>query len=197
MSKPFEVQDKYFKKAKDLGYRARSVFKLEEINNKFNLLRPGVDVLDLGAAPGSWLQYTAKITGSGSKLFGIDLTPIAPIAPNVTTLAADIFSPEAESFIFAKHKKSFLVILSDLAPSTSGVKEADHYRSIELNTKVVELAHKFLDKKGSLVMKVFQGPDFDNFIKDLKNQFRQVSIFKPKACRDRSFEVYVIAQKLK
>ena len=192
MPKPYNPQDKYFKRAQQMGYRARSVFKLEEIQQKFKILKPGMDVLDLGAAPGSWLQYTNKIVGPQTTLIGLDLTPIKKIKPNVILGQVDIFSQQAEDFIQRKHPKKFPIILSDLAPKTSGVKEVDHYRSIELSQRVVELAQKFLAPQGSLVIKVFQGPDFDSFLKELKNKFKQVKIFKPKASRDRSFEVYVI-----
>ncbi len=192
MPKPYNPHDKYFQRAQQMGYRARSVFKLEEIQQKFKILKPGKDILDLGAAPGSWLQYAAKIAGPRAGLIGVDLTPIKKIKPNVILKQLDIFSPEMEKFIQRIHPAKFPVILSDLAPKTSGVKEADHYRSIELSQRVIELAQKFLAPQGSLVIKVFQGPDFDNFLKELKNKFKQVKIFKPKASRDRSFEVYMI-----
>ena len=192
MSKPYNPQDKYFKRAQQMGYRARSVFKLEEIQHKFKILKPGLDILDLGAAPGSWLQYAVKIVGPQAKLIGLDLRHIKKIKPNVILGQVDIFSPEAIKFIQSKHLKKFPIILSDLAPKTSGVKEVDHYRSIGLSQRVVELAQKFLAPQGNLVIKVFQGPDFDNFLKELKNKFKQVKVFKPKASRDRSFEVYII-----
>jgi 23S rRNA (uridine2552-2'-O)-methyltransferase len=195
MPKPYNPQDKYFKKAKDLGYRARSIFKLEEIQNKFKILKPNLDVLDLGAAPGSWLQYAGKIVGPQAQLIGLDQTPIEPIAKNIKTLALDIFSPEAEAAIKEIHPARFPVILSDLAPATSGIKETDHCRSLELNRQVLLLANKFLTPKGIVVFKVFQGADFNNFLAELKSHFRQVTILKPQASRDRSFEVYVIAKR--
>lgn len=192
MSKPFNPQDKYFKRAKQQGYRARSVFKLEEIQQKFKILKPGRDVLDLGAAPGSWLQYANRLVGPKATLVGLDLTPIKKIKPNVILGQVDIFSPEAITFIENKHPKKFPIILSDLAPKTSGIKEADHYRSIELSERVVALAQKFLTPHGIIVIKVFQGADFGLFIIKLKKIFKQVNVFKPKASRARSYEVYVI-----
>jgi len=192
MSKPFNPQDKYFKRAKEQGYRARSVFKLEEIQRKFKILKPGRDVLDLGAAPGSWLQYANKIVGPKSTLVGLDLTPIKKIKPNVILGQVDIFSLQAIEFIQYKHPQKFPIILSDLAPKTSGIKESDHYRSIELSQRVVELAEKFLTPHGVIVIKVFQGADFGLFIIKLKRKFKQVNVFKPRASRDRSYEVYVI-----
>ena len=195
MSKSYIPQDQYFKKAKTLGYRARSVFKLEEIQNKFHILKSGMDVLDLGAAPGSWLQYASKIVGPKAKLIGLDLQKIEPIAKNIKTFIEVILSPAAENLITKNHPTHFPLILSDLAPSTSGTKEVDHLKSIELNERVVSLAEKFLAPHGNLVLKIFQGADFDSFIKNLKRQFSRVTVFKPKASRDRSFEVYVIARK--
>lgn len=195
MPKAYNPQDQYFHRAKELGYRARSVFKLEEIQNKFHILKPGGDVLDLGAAPGSWLQYAVKITGPNSQLIGLDLKSITPITPNIKTLAADIFSEEAEGWIRTSHPERFPVIISDLAPNTSGQSDVDHYRSIELSERVIELAEKFLAPRGCVIIKVFQGPDFDQFIKNLKTKFSQVNIFKPNACRDRSFEVYLIIKR--
>jgi 23S rRNA (uridine2552-2'-O)-methyltransferase len=195
MPKNFVPQDQYFKKAKELGYRARSAFKLEEIQNKFKILKPGLDILDLGAAPGSWLQYAGKIVGPKAMLIGLDLQPIESIAKNIKTFVMDIFAPETEELIRKYHAESFQIILSDLAPATSGEKSLDHFRSLELNRQVVELARKFLAPRGTLVLKIFQGGEFADFIKELKTQFNQVEIYKPASSRDRSFEVYVIARK--
>src|SRR3989338_11484299 len=195
MPKNFVPQDRYLKKAKELGYRARSVFKLAEIQDKFKILKPGMDVLDFGAAPGSWLQYAVKIVGSKAKLIGLDLQKIEPIAKNIKTFVADILSPAAENLITKNHPTHFPLILSDLAPSTSGAKEVDHQKSLELSRCVVALAEKFLAPHGNLVLKIFQGGDFDGFVKNLKSRFSRVAVFKPKASRDRSFEIYVIARR--
>ncbi len=195
MPKNFNPQDQYFKKAKALGYRARSAFKLEEIQNKFHFLKSGLDVLDLGAAPGSWLQYASKIVGPKATLIGLDLQPIKPIAKNIQTFAVDILSPEAEKLITKYHPAPFPIIISDLAPATSGEKSLDHFRSLDLGRQVVFLAEKVLAPRGTLVIKVFQGSDFDAFVKELKSQFSRVEVYKPKASRDRSFEVYIIVRR--
>jgi len=193
MPKNFVPQDQYFKKAKELGYRARSAFKLEEIQKKFRLLKPGSDVLDLGAAPGSWLQYASKIVGQHAKLVGLDLQPIESLGKNIKTFTVDIFSPEAEELIKKYHPETFPIILSDLAPATSGQKELDHLKSVDLNQQVVDLAEKFLSPRGTMVLKIFQGGELNDFVKELKNKFRKVDIYKPKASRSRSFEIYIIA----
>ncbi len=152
-----------------------------------------MNVLDLGAAPGSWLQFVREVVGDNSKLVGVDTTDIQGIGKSIVTLQINIFDEKIESVIREKCAKRFDVILSDLAPKTSGVKEVDHYRSIELGERVLELACELLALKGSLVIKVFQGSDMDDFLRKVKQAFKKVSVFKPKACRDRSFEVYIIA----
>jgi len=194
MPKNFVPQDQYFKKAKELGYRARSAFKLAEIQDKFKILKPGMGVLDLGAAPGSWLQYASKIVGPKAEIVGIDLMPIKKLAQNIITIEADIFSDDVIAKISLSHPKKFDLILSDMAPKTSGVKTTDHARSIELNQRVLALSKDLLAPNGTLVLKVFQGSDFQYFFKKLKTRFKSVKTFKPKASRDRSFEIYVICR---
>jgi len=193
MPKGFSVQDKYFQKAKKLGYLARSVFKLEEIQRKFNILKKNMNVLDLGAAPGSWLQYARQIVGDRSKLVGVDIDTIKMRDKNTEVIEMDVFNEKIVEKILDKNVGKFDVILSDLAPKTSGVKEVDHFRSIELGERVVEIAERLLAAQGFLVIKVFQGSDMDDFLKKVKLIFKKVNVFKPKACRDRSFEVYIVA----
>ena len=191
MPKPFKVQDPYFKKAKAEGYRARSAFKLIEIDQKFRIFKKGQSVLDLGAAPGSWLQVIQKKVGNQSNIVGIDLQEIKSLGDNVALYQADIFSEVVEDLLIGE---KFDVITSDLAPRTSGVKDIDQWKSIELNQEVVELAKKHLKPKGTIILKVFIGADFQDFVKELKTTFKKVNNFKPKACRDRSFETYLICQ---
>jgi len=194
MPKNFVPQDQYFKKAKELGYRARSVFKLAEIQNKFKILKPGMDILDLGAAPGSWLQYASKIVGPKAELVGVDLMPIKKLARNIVTLEADIFADDIIARTILLHPRKFNLILSDLAPKTSGIKTTDHARSIELNQRAAELSKDLLAPNGTLVLKIFQGGDFQYFLKKLKTTFESVKTFKPQASRGRSFEIYAICR---
>lgn len=193
MPKPFKTQDEYFKKAKALGYRARSAFKLIEINTKFKILKKDQSVLDLGSAPGSWLQVIEKEIGKKGKVTGIDLQEIKPLGENVSIYQADIFSDLMDDLFYLE---KFDVITSDLAPKTSGVKDIDQWKSVELNERVLEFAQKYLKPNGTLVLKIFIGADFQDFIKTTKQIFKSVNTFKPKACRDRSFETYLICKEL-
>ncbi len=192
MPRPFKIQDQYFKKAKAEGYRARSAFKLIEIDDKFKIFKKGQSVLDLGAAPGSWLQVIQKKVGKRGNMVGIDLQEIKALGENVALYQVDIFSELVEDLLIGE---KFDVITSDLAPKTSGIKDVDQWKSIELNQAVVELAQKHLKTNGIVILKIFIGADFQDFIKELKSRFKKVNTFKPRACRDRSFETYIICQK--
>ena len=193
MSKPFKIHDPYFKKAKAEGYRARSAYKLIEIDDKFKIFKKKQSVLDLGAAPGSWLQVIQKRVGKQGNFVGIDLQKIKSFGDNVALYQTDIFSKIVEDLLI---DDKFDVITADLAPKTSGVKDVDQWKSIELNQKVIKLAKKHLKLKGIVVLKVFVGADFQDFIKKVKAIFKKVNSFKPRACRDRSFETYLICQEL-
>lgn len=213
MPKPYNPQDRYFKKAKEEGYKARSAFKLQEIQEKFRVMRPGDTILDLGAAPGSFLQYVSKVIGPKGNALGVDLQEIKLNLANVKTEVCDIYDnakvdglikrfSESKSPAGRRHRpgvcgtltalQKFDVILSDLAPRTSGVKNADQWKSVELCMQVVEIAQRWLKPHGNLVMKIFQGADFDEFLRETKKKFKTVKITKPKAVRDRSFEVYLV-----
>lgn len=204
MPKPFIVHDPYFEKAKKLGYRARSAFKLLEIQEKFNVIKPRMNVLDVAAAPGSFLQVIAKIIGPEWKAVGIDIQKIDPNFgfPNIYLLQESVFEYEKiqlflESIGFWKWKAEwnfhhFDLITSDIAPSTTGMTGVDQYRSIELNLAILDVAKTFLKKWGNLVLKVFVWEDVNDLMMPLKENFSKVSRFKPKACRDRSFEEYFV-----
>ncbi len=194
MPKPYRVNDKWSKKAREEGFRARSVYKLEELDEKFNLVSPGICVLDLGAYPGSFLQYVADKIGDGLAL-GLDIKQIKYIGENVTSRVCDVCDiPKVEKILEELNFKEFDLILSDLAPKTSGIKYADQRRSLELNFCVFEIAKKFLKKDGKLVMKVFQGPQFDLFVAELRKYFKRVYTTTVQASRERSFEMYIICQ---
>ena len=195
MTKPFIIHDEYFQKAKKLGYRARSAFKLLEIQDKYNIIKPWMDILDVGAAPGSFLQVIAKIVWEKWKVVGIDIQKIDPNFgyPNIFLLQEDIFAYEKiRAFLEWLSIGKFDLITSDIAPSTTGMTGVDQYRSVELNLAILEVAKTFLKKGSHLILKVFVGEDVNDLILPLKESFKKVSRFKPKACRDRSFEEYFI-----
>ncbi len=186
MPKPYTPNDKWSQKATEEGYRARSVYKLQELDDRLGLLRSGMTVLDLGAAPGSWLQYASEKVGSKGKVIGIDLSPIEKIADNVQTYEVDITDIEAVDAILKDTDVD--LIISDLAPKTSGIKDVDQWKSIELSQAVVNIANRF--KISRCVMKIFRGGDFDDFIKELKQSW-DIKVIQAKVSRDRSRETYV------
>lgn len=196
MPKPYTPNDAWSRKAAKEGFRARSVYKLMELDERFHLLKPGQTVLDLAAAPGSWLQYASKRIGPKGLAIGFDLKPIAPIADNVRTFEQDITQPEKiDSLLEAEHLPAIGLVLSDIAPSTSGIRDVDQWRSIELNQAVLAIAERWLKSGGHCVLKVFRGADFDEFLRDVKAEWSDVKMMSPRASRDRSREVYLVMRK--
>lgn len=197
MPKPYVPNDAWSRKAAQEGYRARSVYKLIELDERYHLLKPGMTVLDLAAAPGSWLQYASRRIGPKGLAIGFDLKLIAPIADNVRTFTQDITQPEKiDSLLEAERMTKIDLVLSDIAPSTSGIKDVDQWRSIELNQAVVAIAGRWLKPAGHVVLKVFRGADFDAFLTDLKRDWRDIRLSSPRASRDRSREVYLVMRKI-
>ena len=194
MPKQFKVQDRFFKKAKEEGYRARSIYKLEAIQNRFHMLKPGDYVLDLGSAPGSFLQYIATIIGGNGIAVGIDLQEIAPLKrSNIFTYIGDIYDDAIIKKIIHKHDiREFDVVTSDLAPKTSGIKFMDGGRSLELNLQVLNIARKYLRKGGSVVMKILPGFNEGDLISEASQFFRSVKKFRPEAIRKSSGESYIV-----
>ncbi|MBI4836767.1 MAG: RlmE family RNA methyltransferase [Candidatus Abawacabacteria bacterium] len=197
MSKAFNPQDFYFRRAKEQGFRARSAFKLEELQKRFRLLKPGQNVVDVGCAPGSFLQYAATIVGPEGKLVGFDIKSVANLGrANIVTYVADVLQDDLISLI----KKSFSIadiIVSDIAPNTSGIKDVDHGRSIQLNRAIIAIASTVLRNGGNVVLKVFDGREFPVFLKELETMYELVKVVKPEASRDRSREVYVVCMRKK
>ena len=183
--------DAFFKRAKKEGFAARSVFKLEEIDRRYRLFRAGARVLDLGCKPGSWLQYAAKIAGERGQLVGVDRTPLDLAIANCRVLVGDVFDlavPELLGPLGA-----FDVVLSDMAPDTSGVRSADQSRSEALFERALFLAEETLAPAGNFVGKIFQGPDFQNLIQRARRGFAEVRTVKPDGSRKESIEQYVVA----
>ena len=191
------VTDEYVKKAQQEGYRSRAVYKLLEINEKVNFIKPGASVLDLGAAPGGWSQIAKKITGDNSLVIASDILEIDPI-DGVKFIQGDFTDDEVyEEIISFTKNQQFDVVLSDMAPNFSGQSSVDLPRAMNLCDLALDMATKVLNKKGYFFIKVFQGPGFDDFIANCRNHFSSVSIKKPKASRSRSKEVYLLANQLK
>tara|TARA_Y100000310_G_C20533578_1_gene739726 strand:+ start:426 stop:1034 length:609 start_codon:yes stop_codon:yes gene_type:complete len=196
MPKPYIPNDKWSRRAAEEGYRARSVYKLQELDERFRMLKSGMTVLDLGAAPGSWLQYVVEKIGPKGTAIGIDLQDMEPIEGTEHLYQADITDISAVEKILAKANETEVgAVISDLAPKTSGIKDVDQWRSVELSEAVVAVADRFLKPGGYCVMKVFRGADFDEFYGKLKNNWKQVKLQHTKASRDRSREVYIVMRK--
>lgn len=184
----YEVNDKYTKKARDEGYKARSAYKLLEIQQKHSVLKPGFRVLDLGCAPGSWTQVATKIIGPKGYLIGIDLTPVSLKFPNAELRTGDAFALTPESF----NNEKFNCVLSDMAPSTSGIKSVDQVRSLDLCEKAFELSKDLLLPGGNLVMKIFMGGQQGEFVSRVKKNFRAIKQVRPDSTRKTSTEVFLV-----
>lgn len=197
MTKPYKVKDKWFIKAKQQGYRARSAFKLIDIQSKYRLIKKGDTVLDLGAAPGSFMQAILKFIGDEGQVLGVDLQEIESFdTANAYTIQGDIFSEKTAQEI-VEHFGEVNVVTSDLAPKTSGIRDVDQARSVELVEAALEISTKVLKAHGHFVAKVFEGEDFQYLLRQVKKKFKSVKCFKPPSCRDRSFETYIIAMDFK
>lgn len=189
----YNPRDHYFKKAKQENFAARSVFKLEEIDRKFKLLKPKQTVLDLGAAPGSWSQYAGQKIGPGGRLLGVDLSPISVRVPNAVFLQADLRDLELEK-IFVEHGfvPPFDVVLSDMAPKTTGVRMTDQARSMELCELALDVARRYLRPGGHFVCKLFHSDDFNVLRGAIKESFDRFEAVKPDSTRKISKEIFLV-----
>lgn len=195
MAKAYDPRDRFWRKARKEGLRARSAFKLDEIQRRFHVLRPGGRVLDLGAAPGGWCQIAAREVGPKGFVLGVDLEPIAPLAAPAQTWVADAFAPGLPARLRDEGRAPYDVVLSDLAPKTSGVHGTDEARSLELAGRALDLSLEVLKPAGSLVVKVFMGGDFEAFLRRARQAFRQVKVVRPEASVARgSKEVYLVCR---
>lgn len=187
-----QVQDHYFKKAKRDGYSARSAYKLEEIDRRRRLFRPGARVLDLGAAPGSWLQYAARQVGGSGHVLGVDLQPITtPLPPHVRHIVGDVFELSHQELMLGE--RLFDILLSDMAPKTTGIPSADAARSADLVRQALTLSGPLLKTGGAMLVKVFQGAQFPGLRKDYQARFEKVTVEKPRASRKESVEIFLLA----
>jgi len=186
-------KDEYVKRAQREGYRARAAYKLLEIQERDRLLKPGMRVVDLGAAPGGWAQVAQQIVGDSGRVIGLDLLPIEPL-PGVTFIQGDFRDQEPlEQLRSALGGVPVDLVLSDMAPNVSGMTAVDQPRSIYLCELALELCREVLKPGGALLVKVFQGAGFDAYLREVRSAFGRVVSRKPKASRPKSREVYLVA----
>ncbi len=189
--------DEYVKMAQAQGYRSRAVFKLKEIQEKDKFIKPGMNVVDLGAAPGGWSQFALPLLGKKSKLIALDILPMEPI-DGVVFIQGDFRETavldELTTILAAAPVD---IVLSDMAPNMSGSKEIDQPNAMYLAELALDTAKNVLVKGGAFLVKVFQGEGFEAFHRDVQQHFEKVVIRKPKASRPRSNEVYILARGFK
>jgi 23S rRNA (uridine2552-2'-O)-methyltransferase len=189
------VTDPYVKRAQQEGYRSRAAYKLLEIDKRDHLLRPGMTVVDLGAAPGSWCQVVLRRMHRQGRVLAIDLLPVAPLA-GVESLERDFTDPAAHAWLEEMLQSGRVdLVLSDMAPNMSGVTARDQARHYELCELALEFAVHWVKPDGAFLVKVFQGAGFEDFRKRMREAFAQVLVRKPEASRDRSSEVYLLGRR--
>ena len=191
-------REHFYRMAKREGWRSRAAFKLMQLNTRYDLMRGGDVVVDLGAAPGGWLQAAREIVGGDGFILGVDLQPISKLHyNNVTTIVADITNMNTPDAIKEKLPRNADVIISDASPSISGVWDVDHARSMELAKTALSIAEKVLVPSGGLLIKVFQGDLLDDFLDEVRQRFEFVKMSKPLASRKGSAEIYIIGNGFK
>jgi 23S rRNA (uridine2552-2'-O)-methyltransferase len=195
-----KVQDHYFKRARKEGYPARSVYKLEEVQQKYRFLKKGDRVLDLGCQPGSWSMYAAKAVGPGGLVVGVDLNRGKGIymtgGARIQIIQGDIMDDGVVETI-GEVCDSFSAVISDMAPHTTGNKWADQQQSLRLCRRALRLASALLRKNGAFYCKVFEGEDFKGFLSEVKRYFDSAKVVKPKSSRPESREVFILATAFK
>ena len=190
--------DFYAQKARSESFLARSVYKLQEIEQKYHILNKKNNVLDLGASPGSWSQYAAQIIGEQGIVVGIDLTPIPLTISNVRFFELDVYSPELKNILASEGlPTSYDVVLSDMAPKTTGIRNTDQARSVALCEMALWVAQRYLKKGGHFVCKMFDNGESHAFNMELKKQFEKTDILRPKSTRKESKEIFFIAKNFK
>jgi len=188
----------YYRKAKEEKYRSRASYKLLQVIGKYQFIRPGDIVVDLGAAPGGWMQVAQKAVGNKGFVLGIDINPIQPFeTQNFQTIVADIMDPQIIERIKEHLPRQADVVISDVSPNISGIWEVDNARQIDLARRSLEIVISVLKPNGNFFAKVFQGEMTESFVKKVKRYFAFVKLVKPKASRPKSAELYVLAMNLK
>jgi 23S rRNA (uridine2552-2'-O)-methyltransferase len=185
------LRDQYRKLARDEGYRSRSSYKLLELNKKYNILKKDDSILDIGCAPGGWLQVSKKYSDPNGKVVGIDINPVKPIQ-GISIIQADIEDPNILQIIKKGFPTPFDVVLSDLSPKVSGIWHFDHERQISLSLIALQISIKILKPGGIAVFKIFQGKYSSNVKQEASKVFSKVTTSKPKASRQKSSEFYLV-----
>lgn len=192
----YNPRDHYFKKAKEQNFAARSVFKLEEIDHKFKIVRPGDRVLDLGASPGSWSQYCSQKIGPNGRILGVDLSPVNVKLPNAHFIQADLRDLNlVDVFAEQGYQDPFDLVISDMAPKTTGIRMTDQARSFELCELALNVALQFLKKDGHFVCKLFHSDDFTTLRDLIKKEFTKFEAVKPDSTRKISKEIFLVGLK--
>ena len=191
----YTPQDRYFKKAKQDGYRSRAAYKLVELQQRFRMINSGDRVVDLGAAPGGWLQVAAKLVGPNGKVIGVDVQAIQPFQErNIGLIQGDILTGVTQTKVKELLGGTAHCVLSDMAPKLSGIRDADMARSYELNQMALQIAKELLRPGGVLLVKSFLSEDLQSYTAELKNHFTLVQRTKPEASRQGSSEFYFYAK---
>lgn len=194
----YNPKDFYFKQAKERHFAARSVFKLEEIDQRFKIFRPGQAVLDLGCAPGSWAQYASQKVGDKGFCLGVDLAKVRLALPNCIFVQGDAFSEETIiPYLKERGIEKLDVVMSDMAPKTTGVRIQDQQRSYDLCVRALDVAAVWLKPHGTFVAKFFQSGMFEDYMKLMRANFERVELLRPKSTRRASYEIYIIGMRLK
>jgi 23S rRNA (uridine2552-2'-O)-methyltransferase len=193
MGKPYKPKDKFFLKAKQEGFRARSAFKIEEIAKRFSVFKKGMAVLDMGAAPGGFLQVLAEAVGPSGVVIGVDVAAIRPLGkPNVKTAVLDVLADDFDAALLTLHSGPFDAVVSDLAPKTTGIRTTDEARSLRLAGKALEIAIARGRPGSHFIAKLFMGGDFEDFRAQVRAAFEDVKVVRPEATRGGSVEVYLV-----
>lgn len=194
----YNPKDYYFKKAKEQNFAARSVFKLEEIDERFRVIKKNDIIIDLGCAPGSWAQYACKKIGTAGRVIGIDLQKVQLTIPNALFIHGDAFDVPTLDNVLAEQKiEKVNVVMSDMAPKTTGIRIQDQQRSYDLCMRALEVALLRLKPGGNFIVKFFQSEFFDDYLKEVRKHFMKVEILRPKSTRKNSIEIFIIGLGLK
>lgn len=184
--------DAFFRKARNEGFAARAVYKLEDIDKRMHVLRAGARVLDLGCRPGSWMQYACKVVGPHGKVVGVDRLPLPAPVPGAHVILADIYTLSDEELLCGL--AAYDVVLSDMAPDTTGIKATDQARSANLVEEALTRAERLLAPLGCFVAKIFQSPDVEKLRQQMSRRFGEVRLLKPEGSRSQSTELYLVGK---